>query len=101
MGHIIGKVYEVNATNMNKLIAEIEGWQQSHGETKEYLRELISDAKETLHDLEQRPLNELDDEMLNCVRLLRGEVIAYRRVLQYLRGLTEREFQLAVKKGQL
>ncbi len=69
--------------------------------TLEFLREEIKKTKRVYDSLINKKISEVCEEDLNMLKYWVGEICTYERLIQYMRGLDEREFQLAKKKGTL
>lgn len=69
--------------------------------TVEYLREEIQLTKEALESLKNTRLCDVSDFDLSSYYMIQGELFTYERLLKHMLNLSEREFQVAKKKGKL
>lgn len=69
--------------------------------TLEYLRREAKDSHLAAKAAALEAANNGDSEQWDLSRIMLGEAFAYEQMIKYMRGLKEREFQLAKKKGTL
>jgi hypothetical protein len=69
--------------------------------TLEYLRSEIESTKFALAFIKNTKLGELSDFDIASYYMTQGELFTYERIIKHMRNLSEREFQLAKKKGTL
>lgn len=69
--------------------------------TLDYLREEIRLCNATADMLKQEAMKYNDGEAWVSSMTIQGQAYAYQEMIKYMRGLTEREYRLALKKGTL
>lgn len=67
----------------------------------QWLRSEIALSEEAIKVIQEEAGRTGDLEAWDSSRIMHGQVQAYERTIQHAKGLSEREFQLAKKKGTL
>lgn len=65
------------------------------------LRDMIINSEEALEVISREAGQNKDIEAWDTSRLIQGEILGYRRVIKLIRNLSEREFQIAIRKHTL
>ena len=69
--------------------------------TLNYLRTEITSLEEDIEYFKQKTIGELSSEEIESIPFMLGELYTLQRLIKYVRGLNERDFQLEIKKGTL
>lgn len=69
--------------------------------TLDFLRNEIKETEKVYDSLVNKKISEVCEEDLNMLKYWIGQICTYERLIQYMKGLNEREFQIQKKKGIL